>query len=1097
MRVTGGFAKAAMAVLTAVIAAFCVAPAATAQEVVNPKIVMQTLPYGGVEVAGWTLDDRYILTANATTRTLLIWDVATGVIVDRLILPSDNPDAALSARRLTSIEMSEDGNTAIVHGQAVYATPENPDGTGSALRYEIDLQSRTVALIRAVRKVTRRGSRSVGTLAAASIAANPVLAAIPDFQTVSKASVALETIYENIKAMDIKEAEALLPPLPISHVGNRRLLRDPVGLIIENDDGTKKELKAERNVRYSDVQMSPNGQLLAMLRLDQTNGDDGRLQTTVDIFDLTTALRLHQITLPDSYSQTQWVSDDQILVSQINEGKDRTGQEEWTKLPPPVGVGVNAVTGQTAMTVEARCFLASAPRLEAFFGAGLANCRNISGNDLAVQRLDATSGVWQPFGELKLAAGMMIENLAVSPDGGGIVVLTRAKDDSSELVAMSAITGRITGRIKLPDTGYFAKLAMYDDGGAFISGDGNNAMWFPELGDDGMLLLPMKSAITTMTDTDGTIVALAGLVDDSIARWNFTTEEMLPPLEFSNVLAGGFLLDRNVFWAFSAVEGLRYWDTTNWSELLTLHFFDIGAFLAVMPDGRYDTSLGPDAKEFRWLVPDRPFQSLGAQTFMRDYFQPGLIERISKCSYEGNCAGAFKKLPAIADLNRTLPLVFITDVEQGGTPDEAIVSIEVREGVDLAAPNGKTRSGVFNPRVFLDFRFAAHTPDSDFELDQSMTRWRQVNRMIDDDDQPADGVHHFKATIYLPTAAGTEEQFISAYAFNEDRIKSDTAYFVYTRPRMEPRKPRAFVISIGVDAYTEKRLKLGYAAKDARAMASSLANIPGYETHTVVATSDISGNSTVNADTIRDLLAVLSGEGDRRKALATLKADGIDASKLDVAAPDDIVIITFSGHGWTRKGDDFYLLASDAKWPDKDSLPDIGSLISSSELTMWLRMINAADIALIIDACHAGASVESGTFKPGPLGDAGLGQLAYDKGIRILAATQADGLAMENAELEHGLLTFALIGEGEALTRSDTDLDGDGKVSLSEWMAYPKWRMLDFNEDKRLKSGNDAADESVAFAFPGRSPVKVDKVQKPSLFSFYGPSKVIVKQLVP
>ena len=51
---------------------------------------------------------------------------------------------------------------------------------------------------------------------------------------------------------------------------------------------------------------------------------------------------------------------------------------------------------------------------------------------------------------------------------------------------------------------------------------------------------------------------------------------------------------------------------------------------------------------------------------------------------------------------------------------------------------------------------------------------------------------------------------------------------------------------------------------------------------------------------------------------------------------------------------------------------------------------NAADIALIIDACHSGATVDSGSFKPGPLGDAGLGQLAYDKGIRILAATQAD-----------------------------------------------------------------------------------------------------------
>ncbi|HEV7233528.1 MAG TPA: caspase family protein, partial [Sphingorhabdus sp.] len=507
-------------------------------------------------------------------------------------------------------------------------------------------------------------------------------------------------------------------------------------------------------------------------------------------------------------------------------------------------------------------------------------------------------------------------------------------------------------------------------------------------------------------------------------------------------------------------------------------------------------NLGPDANQFRWLVPDRPFQSLAAQTFMRDYFQPGLIERISNCSLANDCTTSLKPLPAIADLNRTLPVVTITGVEQGATPDEALVSIEVREGVDADAPNGKTKSGVFNPRVFRDFRFAAHTPDSDFELDQSRTRWREVNRMTDDDDKPGDGVHHFEAKLFLPTAAGTEEQFISAYAFNEDRIKSDTAHYAYTRPTMTPRKPRAFVISIGVDDYVQNRLDLNYAAADAKLMKQRLAGIPGFETRTVIATSE-AGRGVVTADSIRMLLAILSGEYEKKDLLPRLKAEGIDASALDMVGPDDVVIITFSGHGWTQKDDDFYLLASDAKWPDRDPLPDIASLISSSELTMWLRMINAADIALVIDACHSGASVDSGSFKPGPLGDAGLGQLAYDKGIRILAATQADDVAMENANLRHGLLTFALAGDGEGLTRTDglVDLDFDGKVSLSEWLAYPTWRLLDFNEDERLSEGSKNADESVAFAFPNRTVKKEKKVQTPSLFDFTVSSKVTLKEL--
>jgi uncharacterized caspase-like protein/WD40 repeat protein len=1094
MRVAEGFAKAMMVAFASMLVAFCLATPASAQDVVNPKIVLQTLPYGGVEVAAWTRDDRHIITANATTRTVLIWDATSGIIIDRLILPSDNPDAALSVRRLTGIEMSKDGKMAFIHGEAVYATPENPDGTGRALRYELDLQSRSVIL---GRTVVRRVRRGIAEQANTRIAANAALASIPDFQTLSQAAIALETVYEDTRSMDVDAAEALLPPLPKSNDGKRQLRRDPVGLIVENDDGTKSELNTLRNVRYSDVQLSADGIMLAMVQQDIGQDANGEPVTKVDIFNTETGQFFNQLSLPGDYSQAQWVSDDKIVISQASDSNDRTSDSVWGKGAPPAALGVNAISGEIGLRVEARCFLASAPSMVGVFGAGLANCRNGAGSDRSIQRYDGQAEKWEPFGELQLAPEMIVENLSVSPTANAIAVSTLAKDGSIELVAMDGFVGKILGRIKFPDISYVGKLVIYDDGSVFVSGDGRTAIWFPELGQEGITELPLRSVITKMAETDGAIIAVAGLTDDSIARWNSETDEILPPLEFSNVIAGGFLLDRPVFWAFSALEGLRYWNTSDWSELLTVHFFADGGFLGVTPEGRYDTNLGADANQFRWLVPDRPFQSLAAQTFMRDYFQPGLIERITKCSYEANCTTAFKPLSAIADLNRTLPVVTITEVKAGKTPDEALVTIEVREGVDPDAPNGKTHSGVFNPRIFRDFRFAAHTPDSDFELDQSRARWREVNRMVDDDDKPGDGVHVFEATLYLPTAAGTEEQFISAYAFNEDRIKSDTAYFVYTRPKMEARTPRAFVISMGVDDYPGENLDLNYAAADARLMRQRLAAIPGYDTRTVVATSEKGGKGKVDADTIRLLLAMLNGDVERDEVLKALKADGIDASKLDVVNPDDIVIITFSGHGWTQEQDDFYLLPSDAKWPEGDPAPDIGSLISSSELTMWLRMVNAADIALIIDACHSGASVDSGNFKPGPLGDAGLGQLAYDKGIRILAATQADGVALEIAALEQGLLTNALAGAGEGLEQRDTDLDGDGKISLSEWMAYPKWRLLDYNDDIRLKTGDEADDDSVAFAFPNRSPVKAKKVQQPSVFDFTAPSKVVVRELAP
>ena len=73
-----------------------------------------------------------------------------------------------------------------------------------------------------------------------------------------------------------------------------------------------------------------------------------------------------------------------------------------------------------------------------------------------------------------------------------------------------------------------------------------------------------------------------------------------------------------------------------------------------------------------------------------------------------------------------------------------------------------------------------------------------------------------------------------------------------------------------------------------------------------------------------------------------------------------------------------------------------------------LDVVDAGEMAMIIDACHSAASVTADGFRPGPMGDPGLGQLSFDKGIRILAATQADSVAMESAQLHGGLLTFAL-----------------------------------------------------------------------------------------
>jgi uncharacterized caspase-like protein len=96
------------------------------------------------------------------------------------------------------------------------------------------------------------------------------------------------------------------------------------------------------------------------------------------------------------------------------------------------------------------------------------------------------------------------------------------------------------------------------------------------------------------------------------------------------------------------------------------------------------------------------------------------------------------------------------------------------------------------------------------------------------------------------------------------------------------------------------------------------------------------------------------------------------------------------------------------------------------------------------------------------MGDRGLGQLAYDKGMRILAATQADDAALESDKLGQGLLTYALVEEGLKAGENgkpEADRDDDGAVTMTEWLGYAEGRVPGLYEEIRagtlkLKEGN-------------------------------------------
>jgi uncharacterized caspase-like protein len=312
---------------------------------------------------------------------------------------------------------------------------------------------------------------------------------------------------------------------------------------------------------------------------------------------------------------------------------------------------------------------------------------------------------------------------------------------------------------------------------------------------------------------------------------------------------------------------------------------------------------------------------------------------------------------------------------------------------------------------------------------------------------------------------------------------------------MPTRRAKAYIITIGVNGYENRHRKLEFAVNDAQDMASALGQIKNYDVVSVPLLSEAAkeGAAALPLDqatkaNIRVVLGLLAGSADRSGLAGVANADN-----LAKATPDDLVILSFSGHGYTEHNGAFYLLPSDSGTEDTVTLDSLKKFISSEELSEWLREVDAGEMAMIIDACHSAASVEADGFKPGPMGDRGLGQLAYDKGMRILAASQADDVALEVQNLHHGLLTYALVVDGLKPGKGGklkADLNGDGELTLKEWLTYGEQRAPTLYED--VKAGKIklvSRDSTVNPAFVEET---TKKAQTPTLFDFQKRNSKIV-----
>jgi WD40 repeat protein len=636
--------------------------------------------------------------------------------------------------------------------------------------------------------------------------------------------------------------------------------------------------------------------------------------------------------------------------------------------------------------------------------------------------------------------------------------------------------------------------AFSPDGKSVAVGTGrSNKVRIWSLSDGSKTVLETYSASSPVQclsfSNDGKLL-VAGTFDGSILIWNLATQKLPITLSGHSEAVSSVRFNQAGILASGSVDGsVMLWK--DGARLCTIVPLTTDVWVAVDSYGRFDSNNIDSISELHWRWrknPDARPSILPVECFFRQSYEPTLVSKLLKNL-------PLKPVPPLLETNLLQPAVRIDYVKPSRrSENEVEVSVSFKSEVQTNADGSLTRSGVYELRLFRDGKMVAYAPRG-----ESFSSERRIDLTAADPgskQSTSGGVNAHadseewiteKFVVQLPWRDSNKYVF-SAYAFNDERIKCKTVSCEYTHKKTLPRQRGvAYIVSFGVDDYQDSSWNLRYAAADARSYSESLSkSIEGTRRFQPKSIKLISAKDRATdellatKENLKQVLLALAGKPIQSKDVRrVLKAGAITPAK-----PDDVVILSFSCHGSVNPStNEYYLLPFDiGAAQQQGGNPDFEkSGISSSELSEWLKDLDVSDLTMVIDSCYSGA-VERPDFKPGPMDDAGFGQLAYYKRMRLLTASQATDVAKEKSSLGHGLLTFALLRIGlDEDGRADTS-PKDGVIDIAELLKFAKEQVPVLDAGNfRKRSIDDAMQRNIGTLL---TPNQKRSVQSPKLLNF-------------
>ncbi|MFI5336606.1 MAG: caspase domain-containing protein, partial [Opitutales bacterium] len=224
--------------------------------------------------------------------------------------------------------------------------------------------------------------------------------------------------------------------------------------------------------------------------------------------------------------------------------------------------------------------------------------------------------------------------------------------------------------------------------------------------------------------------------------------------------------------------------------------------------------------------------------------------------------------------------------------------------------------------------------------------------------------------------------------------------------------PSLYGVAIGVSAYPGD-LRLHYAASDAVLMAKTFRE------------------RSVGLFQKVDVHVLTDRDATRARILQELAWLG------SVMTPQDVGIVSFSGHGTRDPAGHFYLVPVDVRTRDIRHSCVSGDLIKQQLANMPGRLI------ALLDACHSGAVADE--FRASRPDNLVRDLVTDDYGVVVMCSSLGREYSIESSQTRAGFFT---LGVTEGLS-GRADLNGDGIVYIHELDSYTAKRVSQLSGGKQ------------------------------------------------